>query len=76
MTPSSITLISTPPASITQEEHQRLIQSTPTSFSEIPPVLRLKQDDVSIEFEPIVEDITTEELSKGTLYISERYALL
>lgn len=76
MTPSSVILISASPATITLEEHQRLVQSTPTSFSDIPPVLRLRQDDVSIEFEPVVEGITVEELSKGTLYISERYASL
>lgn len=75
MPPAPIILISAPPTTVTLEEHQQLVQSTPASFSEIPPVLRLRQDDVAIEFEPAVEDITAEELSKGTLYITERYAL-
>lgn len=68
---SSIVPISAPPATISPEEHQRITQSTPASFSDIPSVLRSKTDDVCVEFDPPVEHLTTEELSKGTLYVTE-----
>lgn len=71
MASSSVILISSPPKTISPAEHQNLIQSTPASFSDIPAVLRSKTDDVSIEFDPPTEGLSTEELSKGTLYITE-----
>jgi len=66
-----ITLISTPPSSVSPEEHRQIVLSTPSSFSDIPPVLRHKQDDVSIELDPPIDGLSLEELAKGTLYVVE-----
>jgi hypothetical protein len=69
---SPVILISAAPHSISPEEHEQLVASTPVSFNDIPPVLRLHQDDISIEFDPPVEGLTPHELANGSLYIIER----
>lgn len=72
---SPIAIVDTLPRYISPDEHKTMIASTPASFSDIPPVLRHQEDNVSITLEPPVEGFTTEECAKGTLYIIERYAL-
>jgi len=67
----SITLISTPPTSVTPEEHRQIVASTPSSFSDIPPVLRHQQNNVSIEMDPPIEGLSVEELTNGNLYVVE-----
>ncbi|KAL0954702.1 hypothetical protein HGRIS_003651 [Hohenbuehelia grisea] len=65
------TLIDSLPASISPEEHKVLVGSTPVSFSDIPPVLRHKEENVAIAFDPPVDGFTTENPAKGTLYVIE-----
>ncbi|QRV89853.1 hypothetical protein RhiJN_17871 [Ceratobasidium sp. AG-Ba] len=58
-----------PPRFITPEEHKQLTASTPTSFGDIPPVLRHTQSDVQIVFDPPIAGLEGDE--KGTLYVIE-----
>lgn len=67
-----VTLISAPPNFVSVEEHRNLASSTPASFNDIPPVIRHREDHVSIHLDPPVEGLTAEELSKGTLYVIDR----
>ncbi|KAI0090183.1 regulator of volume decrease after cellular swelling-domain-containing protein [Irpex rosettiformis] len=66
-----ILIIDEIPKFISPEEHRTLIASTPASFSDIPPVLRHQEEDVSITLDPPLEGFSTEECSKGTLYVIE-----
>lgn len=58
---------------ITVEEHTDLIASTPSSFADIPSVLRRKEQNIRLVFDPPVTDFSEQELSAGTLYVIERY---
>jgi hypothetical protein len=69
-----IQLISALPKCVSLEEHTSLIASTPASFSDIPPVLRHKQENVSVIFDPPLDNLSQELLVKGTLYVIERFA--
>jgi len=64
--------ISTLPAFISPEEHKELLASTPNSFQDIPPVLRHREDKVSIALDPALEGFSTEDASQGTLYVLTR----
>lgn len=70
-----IVIIDSLPKFISQEEHKTAIASTPASFSDIPPVLRHQEDNVSINLDPPLEGFGADECAKGTLYVIERYAL-
>ncbi len=50
-----------------------LTGATPTSFSDIPSVLRQKVDNVRVAFDPPLEDFSPEDSALGTLYIIERF---
>lgn len=64
------------PTFVSQEEHKNLVASTPTSFTDIPPVLRYKEDDVSISLDPALEEFSEQDLMHGTLYVLTRYLRL
>ena len=72
---SPIVLITEPPRFVTPEDHRQLITSTPASFDDIPPVLRHKEDGLTVALDPPLEGFSVED-AKGTLYITERYALI
>ncbi|KZT68504.1 hypothetical protein DAEQUDRAFT_671393 [Daedalea quercina L-15889] len=63
------TLITDLPTYISSEEHKAVITSTPTSFASIPPVLRHKEENVSVTIDPPIEGFLSEDLSSGTLYV-------
>ncbi|KAI0059162.1 hypothetical protein BV25DRAFT_1829195 [Artomyces pyxidatus] len=67
----AVTLITSLPRYISPEEHRNLTGSTPASFSDIPPVLRHTEQNVSITFDPPVEGFSPEDGALGTLYIIE-----
>lgn len=69
----AITIINAPPVSISPDEHRERTAATPASFSDIPPVLRHKEENAQVVIDPLVSDLTEEELKKGTVYIIERY---
>ena len=66
------TLISSVPKFSTPEEHKSLVGSTPSSFAEIPSVLRHKQENVTVSFDPPLDGFSDDD-RQGTLYVIERY---
>lgn len=67
------TLIDTLPVFISPEEHGNIVSATPTSFNEISPVLRHKEDNVSVTFDPPLAGLSSNDYASGALYIIERY---
>lgn len=67
----AITIISALPHYVSREEHAEITSRTPENFSDIPPVLRRKEEGVRVALEPPLPDWTPDDL-KGTLYIIER----
>ncbi|KAF8515383.1 regulator of volume decrease after cellular swelling-domain-containing protein [Hysterangium stoloniferum] len=66
-----VVLILLPPRSISPAEHHQLVASTPASFSDIPPILRHKEENVSVSLDPLLEGFEAEDGAKGTLYVTE-----
>lgn len=67
----SATIITSVPLSVSPEQHREIIGATPGSFNDIPPILRYKEDDVSLTFDPTLEEFTAEDGRSGTLYVIE-----
>ncbi len=64
--------INTLPAYSSPEEYQSIVASTPDSFSDIPPVLRHKEENVTVTVDPpLPPEFSGDEL-KGTLYVLTR----
>lgn len=68
-----ILFIDAVPNHVSVEEHGSLTGATPASFSDIPPVLRQKVDNVRLTFDPPLDGISPEADALGTLYIIERW---
>ena len=51
-----ISVINSLPSSISPNDHAELTQSTPSTFTSIPPVLRLLIDNVIVKFKPSFAD--------------------
>ncbi|EPQ54311.1 hypothetical protein GLOTRDRAFT_62865 [Gloeophyllum trabeum ATCC 11539] len=66
-----ITSITAVPAFVSPEEHKALVESTPASFNDIPPVLRHKQENVSVRLDPPLDGFATAADARGTLYVIE-----
>ncbi|KAG8959253.1 hypothetical protein FRC03_008238 [Tulasnella sp. 419] len=66
----AVTIIQSLPHFVTPEAHADITSSTPQSLDDIPPVLRLLQKDVTIQFEPEMEEFAQN--NKGELYIIDR----
>lgn len=71
----SATLISSVPHFVSREEHTSIAAATPVSFTDIPPVLRHKEDNVSVTLEPPLDGFSTQDGAHGTLYVIERFVL-
>ncbi|KAI0315557.1 regulator of volume decrease after cellular swelling-domain-containing protein [Amylostereum chailletii] len=67
----AVSLVSDLPKYISPEEHRSLTGTTPASFSDIPPVLRHKQERVSAVFDPALPDFSAQDGTEGTLYVIE-----
>ena len=63
------------PNHVSVEEHRTLTGTTPTSFGDIPPVLRQKVDNVRLTFDPPLDGFSPEDGTLGTLYIIERFLI-
>ncbi|CED84175.1 Chloride ion current inducer protein [Phaffia rhodozyma] len=61
--------ISSPPRFISPEDHSALTSSTPESFASIPPIIRHKQENVTVNFSPEWEGYGSR--TTGTIYITE-----
>ena len=68
----AVTVIDSLPKYVSSEEHKALVASTPASFSDIPPVLRHKQENVGITLDPQVDSFGQQDCANGTLYVLER----
>lgn len=69
---AAISFIDAIPHHVSVEEHWSLTGATPTSFSDIPPVLRQKVDNLRLAFDPPLDGFAPEDGASGTLYIIER----
>ncbi|KAJ8598062.1 hypothetical protein M405DRAFT_779342 [Rhizopogon salebrosus TDB-379] len=67
----STTLISSVPQCVSVEEHRNIVGSTPASFSDIPPVLRHKEDNVRVTLDPPLQSFTEQDSANGTLFVIE-----
>ncbi|KAJ7091952.1 regulator of volume decrease after cellular swelling-domain-containing protein [Mycena belliarum] len=67
----AITLIDCVPPFVSREKHAEIVAQTPSSFADIPPVLQLKDDDVSVIFDPPFDGFSTEDGALGTLFVVE-----
>lgn len=65
----AVNLISTLPNFTSQDEHTTIVGSTPNSFTDIPPVIRHKEENVSVVLEPELEGFSN---AQGTLYVLTR----
>lgn len=54
------------------EEYQSIVASTPRSFSDIPPVLRHKEENVTVAIDPPLSPGLSGDDLKGTLYVLTR----
>ena len=64
----AITLLSQPPPALSQAELAEISASTPSTFEGIAPILRHKEEQVTVTVEPAFEGFTG---GKGELYITE-----
>jgi len=71
----AVSFIDAIPNHVSVEEHRALTGATPTSFSDIPPVLRQKVDNVRLTFDPTPDGLSPEDGANGTLYIIERFLI-
>ncbi|KAJ7510338.1 regulator of volume decrease after cellular swelling-domain-containing protein [Mycena galericulata] len=67
----SATLITSIPNFVSREEHTTIAAATPVSFTDIPPVLRHKEDNVSATLDPPLDGFSAQDGAQGTLYIIE-----
>ena len=65
--------LSSPPQYITAEAHDNLTSSTPSSFTDIPPVLRFEDGDVQVEMSPITGWEGWNGRVNGQLWVTEAY---
>lgn len=72
----ALTLIDAVPAHVSPEEHKNLVGSTPASFTDIPPVLRWKEEGVRVALDPAMSGWAEEDGKEGTLFVLERYECL
>jgi chloride channel, nucleotide-sensitive, 1A len=71
----AVTFIDAIPHHVSVEEHRLLTGATPASFSDIPPVLMQKVDNIRVAFDPPLDGFSPADGSIGTLYIIERFSL-
>jgi len=70
---SVATFITSLPIFVDADEHKNIVGSTPASFNDIPPKLYHKEDNVSVTFNPPLQNFTTEDGARGTLYVIASY---
>ncbi|KAG8863140.1 hypothetical protein FRB96_009322 [Tulasnella sp. 330] len=66
----ALTIITEIPHFVSKEDHAEITTRTPESFSDIPPVLRRKDENVRVELEPALPNLAAQDLT-GTLYVLE-----
>ncbi|KAG9015254.1 hypothetical protein FRB93_012953 [Tulasnella sp. JGI-2019a] len=66
----AITIITELPHFVSKEEHAEITTRTPEDFSDIPPVIRRKDENVRVELDPALPNLAAQDLT-GTLYVIE-----
>lgn len=61
------------PTFVSPDIHKDMVASTPASFNDIPPVLRHKEENVSIKLDPVLPQFTADDCANGSLYVIERF---
>ena len=69
----SVALIQAVPKFVSEQEYQSLIASTPSSFNDLPPVVKRQEENVSVVLDPPVDGFSAEDAAKGTLLVLTRY---
>ncbi|KAM5544594.1 hypothetical protein V8D89_001492 [Ganoderma adspersum] len=67
----AIGIITDLPTFISPDEHKTISASTPASFADIPPVLRHKEQTVSVTLDPPLPGFSSEDGANGTLFVIE-----
>ncbi|KAJ7086058.1 regulator of volume decrease after cellular swelling-domain-containing protein [Mycena belliarum] len=67
----SATLVQSVPVFVSREEHRSIAAETPVAFTDIPPVLRHREDNVSVTLDPPLDGFSAEDGAQGVLYIIE-----
>lgn len=65
-----LSAISAAPACISNEEYDQLSQQTPQSFQQLPPLLRLKVDNVTCQVQSGGSE--SSEAQKGSVWVTEK----
>ncbi|CAA7266889.1 unnamed protein product [Cyclocybe aegerita] len=65
----AVNLITAIPNFVSPEEHANIIASTPNSFSDIPPILKHKEENVAVALDPPLEKFSGQAPTIGTLYV-------
>lgn len=68
----AVKLITALPAFVSSEEHKSLVESTPASFNDIPPILYRREENVSVKLDPSIEGFAEEDAAQGILFIIAR----
>lgn len=59
------------PVFVAQDEYASIVASTPNSFSDIPAVIKHKEENVTVAVDPSLPGLLDDDL-KGTLYVLTR----
>ncbi|PPQ64141.1 hypothetical protein CVT24_008771 [Panaeolus cyanescens] len=66
---SSVKLITTLPTFASPQQHQNIVASTPSSFADIPPVVKHQESNVSVTLDPPLDGFSSTDPVQGTLYV-------
>ncbi|KAF9048550.1 regulator of volume decrease after cellular swelling-domain-containing protein [Panaeolus papilionaceus] len=66
---SAVKLITTLPTFASPQQHQNIVASTPSSFSDIPPVVKHQEPNVSVTLNPPLDGFSSTDPIQGTLYV-------
>jgi len=65
----ALVVVTSVPNYVSEEQHQQLVSSTPSSFSEIPPILCYREENISVVLDPPLQGFEEEDAATGTLYL-------
>lgn len=70
-----VVVVDSLPTFVSPDVHREMVASTPASFNDIPPVLRHKEENVSVKLDPPLPEFTADDCANGSLYVIEKYVL-
>lgn len=68
-----LTPIFSVPSYVTPTRYAEITSQTPSSFSDLPTVVRLELVNVAVDLQPALAEFSAEDSKTGTLYLLERY---